>query len=148
MNDNLIKNDQNERYKYYLQEQVGLLFNAKLEGAKQLDTATITLAGGAFGLSLLFLQHFGNNKTLYCHCLLITSWVFFALSIAATIVTFFYTQKACDENIKKIGDYLFQGKEINNTYKYSDKINLLNYSSIVCFFIGFILMIIFGGINL
>ncbi len=148
MNDTPIENDKDKRYKNFLQEQAKLLFNAKLEGAKQLDTAILTLAGGAFGLSLLFLQHFPNNKLISCHCLLITSWVFFALSIATTMVSFYYSQEVCNEHIEKIQNYLFQGEEINNISKYSNRIDFLNYFSTIFFFIGFILIIIFGGINL
>lgn len=132
-------------YKVYLDERK-LLVDAIREGARSFDKAILTLSAGAFGLSLTFIKQIAPTIQPGTICLLITSWVFFGVSILVTLISFLTSQSACKHQIEILEAKL--AKEDNDTNTPAKFTKVLNITSIIMFIIRIVFLSTFAISNL
>ena len=140
------------KYKVYLEERKSLI-DAELEGSRLFDKAILTLAAGAFGLSLTFIRQIVPNIKSGTVFMLIYAWVGFCISLLFTLISFLTSQLACSKQIK-----ILEVEYLNNQSDHDKKANLknmasvctrwLNILSIFAFIIGVIFLAIFSISNL
>jgi len=142
---------ENEQYEESLFEERKSLIFAILEQSKSFDRWILTLAGGTFGLSLVFINQIVPNLKSGTLCFLTTAWILFALSILFTLLSFLFSQESCYKQIKEIHQLL---KEETNRNKelplniYGRMTKGLNYCSMSTFLIGVAFLITFATLNL
>ena len=123
------------------------LFLASFEQSRLFDKAILTLAAGAFGLSLTFIRQFvPEGQAAKSVCLLILSWIFLSTSILSTLFSFITSQYACERQIKVIEEEHSGKSNSNNNWRILTII--LNIISIIFFLIGIIFLAGFGIVNL
>ena len=139
------------KYAIYLDERKFLL-DVKREGTRAFDKAILTLAAGAFGLSLTFVKEIAPCAETRTVVILVLAWLFFCASLLSTLISFLTSQEACSRQIK------ITKVEFLNDDKSQEKTKLknrparwtlgLNISSLVTFVIGTILLAVFCAISL
>jgi hypothetical protein len=115
------------------------------EGEKQsyqdFDKAIVTLSGGAFALSLTFIQFLEKANNAW---IVATSWLFFITSLLLTLISFISASFAFRRQIEFL-DLLYTGnlekyRQINRP----DRITLvLNIASALSFIIGVVFLSVF-----
>lgn len=139
------------KYNIYLGERKSLIEN-KNESSRSFDKAILTLAAGAFGLSLTFLNRKGIIIRHETWCLLISSWVFLCLSILSTLVSFLTSQYAFSRSIKILEIMYFSDidhdKPNNLRNRPAEITKWFNIISIFTFIVGVILLASFSSINI
>ena len=142
---------ENDRLKYnvYLEERK-LLIDAEREGSRSFDKAILTLAAGALGLSITFVDKIAPLPQAATLWLLVTSWISFGFSIIITLSSFITSQWACVRQ-REILDTQWlnstQGqKSIKN--RWTRVTNALNVVSILSFVAGVIFLCLFAFVNL
>ena len=140
------------KYKVYLEERKSLV-DAEREGSRSFDKAILTLAAGAFGLSLTFIRQIVPNIESGTIFMLICAWVGFCISLFSTLTSFLTSQSACLKEIgilelKYFGNHSDRDKKANIENKASDWTERLNILSIFTFIIGVIFLAIFSISNL
>jgi hypothetical protein len=134
--------------KAHLEERKSLI-NASLETAKSFDKAILTLSAAAFGISLTFIRQIAPYLNRNTIPLLITSWIFFALSILSTLIAFLTSQAASLRQIDILESYFSGNVEISNqSNAFIFWTWLFNIASIITFIIGTISLSIFSIINI
>ena len=151
---NKLDSDSNDDFKYkvYLEERKSLI-DAKREGSRLFDRAILTLAAGAFGLSLTFIRQIVPNIKSGTMFMLICAWVGFCISLLSTLISFLTSQLACSKQREILEAEYFDNhsgydkKAIfkNKTAIWTKRLNIL---SIFTFIIGVIFLAIFSIINL
>lgn len=119
------------------------------------DKAMLTLAGGAFGLSVLFVQQFAPNPIMTW--LLFTAWCCFIISLLATMISFMTSQKAFRKSIDNL-DRIYSFNESEDIKHASNDVidddpndvmtERLNIASIIFFIIGSIFLATFAYYNI
>ena len=142
---------EDEKYEEYLLEERKSLFFAILEQAKSFDRWILTLAGGTFGLSLIFINQIAPNPKAGTIGFLITGWALFAVSILSTLLSFLFSQETCYRQIRDIQKLL--SSEIDRSKElplnlYGRITKRLNYFSMTAFLIGVAFLITFAVLNL
>lgn len=137
-------------YEVYLGERKSLV-NTLLDQSRSFDKYILTLAGGTFGLSFLFIKQIVPQPIHNTLSLLIAAWSCFGASILVTLLSFLFSQAACLKQIEIIENSWFS--KITNNAKTSpniyNKITVwLNWISMVLFVSGVVLLIVFGTKNL
>ena len=145
-------NSDNLEYEVYIEERK-LLVDAKREGSRLFDRAILTLAAGAFGLSLTFIRQIVPNIKSGTMFMLICAWVGFCVSLLSTLISFLTSQLACSKQIEILEAEYFNNhsshdKKANLKNKASDWTRRLNILSIFTFIIGVIFLAIFSISNL
>lgn len=140
-----------EKYEEYLLEERKSLLFAILEQAKSFDRWILTLAGGTFGLSLVFINQIAPNPKSGTIGFLVTGWVLFAVSILSTLSSFLFSQEACYKQIKDVHKLL--NREIDRSKElplnlYGRITKGLNYFSMITFLAGVAFLITFATLNL
>ena len=149
-----LNSDSNDDFKYkvYLEERKSLV-DAEREGSRSFDKAILTLAAGAFGLSLTFIRQIVPNIESGTMFMLICAWVGFCISLFSTLISFLTSQSACLKQIE-----ILEAEHLNNQSNHDKETNLknmasdytqrLNILSISAFIIGVIFLAIFSISNL
>ena len=139
-------------YKVYLEERK-LLVDAKREGARSFDKAILTLAAGAFGLSLTFIRQIVPNAGPdYMFCLIL-AWSGFCVSLLSTLISFLASQYACSRQIEILDEvYIDNQSEQDRKVKLKNEPAIwtrrLNILSICAFIVGVIFLATFSIVNL
>ncbi len=146
------KNNNDLNYKVYLDERKSLI-DAKREGSRFFDKATLTLAAGALGLSLTFVRQLNSNIKSGTVSLLICAWAGFCISILSTLISFLTSQSACSKQIEILeAEYLPQNNTQDKKVNYRNNLKIwttrLNILSIFAFIIGTICLAWFTIVNL
>jgi hypothetical protein len=145
------ESDNHLKYQVYLDERNSLI-DAKREGTRFFDKAILTLAGGAFGLSLTFIRQSSPNIIPRCKYLLVFAWAGFCISILSTLISFLTSQSACLKQIEILGDEWLakddRDKKVNIKNKPAIRTKRLNVISIFAFIIGTICLAWFTIVNL
>jgi len=151
---NKLDSDSNDDFKYkvYLEERKSLV-DAEREGSRLFDKAILTLAAGAFWLSLTFIRQIVPNITSGTMFMLICAWVGFCISLLSTLISFLTSQFACSKQREILEAEYFDNhsgydKKVifrNKTAIWTKRLNIL---SIFTFIIGVIFLAIFSIINL
>ena len=141
----------NEKYEESLLEERKALIFAMLEQAKSFDRWVLTLAGGTFSLSLIFINQIAPNPKSGTVGFLVTAWTLFAVSILSTLSSFLFSQETCYKQIKDIHQ-LLKG-EIDSSKElplniYGRITKGLNYCSMITFLVGVAFLITFAILNL
>jgi len=148
----LIDNPTSDDIEYYnrLSTERQALLNALLDQSRSLDKYILTLAGGALGLSLVFIKDIAPTPKAETIGVLVGSWVSFCISILITLLSFLLSQKAIFKQIG-ITEGLISGKLDQNRKHpnpFRTATGILNWISMVSFIVGVILLITFAAINL
>ncbi len=138
--------------KVYIEERKSLI-DAKREGARLFVKAILTLAVGAFGLSLTFIKEIVpcvKSGTIF---MLAGAWIGFCISILSTLISFLTSQSACRKQIE-----ILDANHIDNDGKQDKKTDPKNVSAIwtrrlnklsmITFIIGVIFLALFSFVNL
>jgi hypothetical protein len=134
------------KYQTYINERNSLI-TAEKESSQYFDKAILTLAAGALGLSLTFIDKIAPSPkgcTLY---LLSVAWIFFCASMLSTLISFLTSQSACRKQREILENEFFsKTKAIKNT---TSKItNILNWIAIILFILGAAFLVAFSLVNL
>lgn len=150
MNEIDLTNNNDLKYKVYLEERSSLI-DAKREGSLLFDKAILTLAAGAFGLSLTFIRQVAPNIIPETIFLLICAWTMFCISLLSTLISFLTSQVACSKQIEILETEDLDNQS-NQDKKSYNKLSIctwrLNILSISTFIIGVISLAIFSIFNL
>jgi hypothetical protein len=125
------------------------LINADLEQSKSFDKYILTLSGGAFGLSLVFIRDIVSKSTPVFSNVLYSAWILFGVSISITLVSFLLSQKACKRQIE-INEIILLNKSFDNVPQntYSRFTNLANWISGCVFVSGLFCLASFAFNNI
>jgi hypothetical protein len=129
----------------YLDER-RVLVEGEQEGADQLDKNILALAGGALGISVVFLEKIAPNppqKTLVYLCL---AWLGLVLSLLMTLSSFLTSQHAYRRQIKILEAEIFAeaGEKKGGKNCWSRITRFLNWFSIISFIFGVAMLAYFS----
>lgn len=141
---------ENEVYKTYIQERNSLI-SSELEQTKQYDKYILTLASGAFGLSLLFITNIAPIPKDETIGFLVTAWAAFGASILSTMLSFLssfaaFTKQRQILNLWYKKNTPLMDKELKNQWATCTK--TLNIVSVGLFMAGVVFLTIFAALNL
>ena len=153
MRDSRKATQNNLKYPVYFEERKALI-DAEREGARLFDRAILTLAAGAFGLSLAFIRQIAPQPE--ATTFLAVAWGAFGASILSTLVSFLTSQSACRKQVEILeSDYLTRmispiGRRDSGGTKnwLAGLTKRLNWLSMTFFIIGLILLAFFSFKNL
>jgi hypothetical protein len=138
------------KYETYFQERTSLV-NAELDQARSFDKYILTLAGGTFGLSIVFIEKIAPHPEAGTVWLLVTAWVTFGASILSTLISFLLSQLACSRQ-REILDlwYRKDGKLSEDEQKnpFAACTKWLNWTSMILFIGGVAFLAAFSALNL
>ncbi|OYP33878.1 hypothetical protein [Rhodopirellula sp. MGV] len=138
-------NDSDLDYQAYLSERQSTV-EAEHSGAATYDKWLITLASGAFGLSIIFFKDIAQGKPRDGTAVLIVgSWALLLASICCTMASFL-TSQAAFVRYREILD----ARQVNENEDAIDETNLwstvvliLNIASLISFILGALLLALF-----
>jgi len=115
------------KYKVYLEERK-LLVDAKREESRLFDKAILTLAAGAFGLSLAFIRQIvpSNGIKPGTMFMLIFAWAWFCISLLSTLISFLTSQSACSKQME-----ILEVQYFDNHNSQDEKNNPKNWPAIL-----------------
>ncbi len=140
-----------EQYTAYLFEDRKSLVNALREQARSFDRYILTLAGGTFGLSLVFVNQIVPSPQSATIGYLVTAWASFAASILLTLVSFLFGQEACYKQIETLDKLLVKELERSKEFPFNvfgTITKSLNWLSMLMFIVGVSFLIAFAAKNL
>ncbi|MEA4926325.1 MAG: hypothetical protein VB084_13565 [Syntrophomonadaceae bacterium] len=141
------KTKDDSTYEVYLNER-NRNIESKAKHAEMNDKAILTLAAGAFGLSLTFVDKIAIYSTIHNLYWLGFAWIMFALSMLSTLISFQYGTKGFERQIEILDEiYKDDLKEIPPN-KYVNKVQWCNGISIWSFILGVVFLIIFSLLNI
>jgi hypothetical protein len=139
---------QEDDYKVYSEERKALV-QASAEETHKFDRTILTLAAGAFGLSLAFIKDIVPDIKPGTLTWLIIGWIAFILTLISTLISFLTSQSACRRQIeileKTIFDKCEREKEKNIPAVWTGRLNIF---SIITFMTGVIFLALFVIFNL
>jgi magnesium-transporting ATPase (P-type) len=141
-----MEQNKQKEYQVYLDERKQLI-EAERNTAQQFDKAILTLAAGALGLSIVFINQIAPQPISNSICYLTGAWILFCLSLLSTLISFLTSQAACRRQ-RDILDRDISGQSDNTNNKAASWTKWLNYFSIAIFILGVICLIIFSAVNL
>jgi hypothetical protein len=120
----------------------------QFQSTKTLDTALVTLSGGALVISITFVDRVADGSPAY-PAIMLASWICFSVVVLLTLLSLYFSQKGAQSYALEL-DRLVEGDK--SAYERSiwqyDWVKYLNFISIALFFVGVILLVVFSGINL
>jgi hypothetical protein len=136
---------QNARYERYLEYRKDII-TQKAESTKSYDQAILTLAGGALGISIAFIENLAARPPIR-HDLLNLSWGSLTLALLSTLLSFFASQQALSRHVT-IWDELYRNPDADKTNNWSRATAILNFLSVIFFIAGIVLLVWFASVNL
>jgi hypothetical protein len=139
-------------YNVYLEERKSLI-DAEREQSRLFDKAILTLAGGAFGLSMTFIKEIISDQKPNQIYWLVLAWAFFCASMLSTLISFLTSQEACSKqrislDVDYFGDRTEQDGKIDRSNTAAICTKCLNVLSMLTFIAGTIFLSIFSIVNL
>lgn len=121
---------------------------AEQQQANSFDKWLITLASGAFGLSIAFFRYIAPEPEKTTLAFVILAWLSLAASIASTLRSFLESQKAHRRYVEILDDQYSKqamGEAIdeNPPNKFSDRVDMLNQFSFYLFLAGILFLAVF-----
>ena len=126
------------------------LLKRQLSNSENTDRAILSVSTAALGFSPAFLKDIVSLQDAAFPLLPYLSWVLFMLAIAVTLLSFFTSQKAIDEQLVLAHKYYIDRDDASELLrpKYASVTDLLNKSGAVFLVIGLFATCMFVGINL
>ncbi|MBS3951409.1 MAG: hypothetical protein KGZ88_00410 [Methylomicrobium sp.] len=136
----------NELFEKYRED----VLRRQLSNTENYDKAVLSLGTTFLGFSVAFLKEFVSYKTAIFALLLPLSWMLFCLSIVATIISFFTSQKGLATQLEYAEKYYIQNDSSyltkkNQAAKLTD---IVNYVSGISFVFAVFTTIFFAIVNL
>lgn len=149
MTEDLKNNEQELRLKLYAETRADLL-KRQLSNSENADRAILSVSTAALGFSLAFLKDIVPLSEACFPALPYLSWGLFSLAIIATLVSFFTSQKAIDEQLELAHRYYVERDDSAASIrpKQAKVTDILNKSGAILLAIGLVTTCIFVGINL
>ena len=124
--------------------------DAELEVSGRYDTWILTLAGGALGLSITFLEKIAPHPQIDTLCWLKWSWVALIVSLLAALTSLVTSQSAIRENRKELDSANDERRSPRFSFFrwFTLLTNIFNWTSLVLFVIGTTLLCIFTFKNI
>lgn len=141
-----MEQNKQEEYQTYLEERKQLIA-AERDTAQQFDKAILTLAAGALGLSITFINTIAPSPKACSKLFLVSAWILFCFSLLSTLISFLTSLSACRKQRDILDDDIME-KNNNKSNNATNWTNWLNYFSIGFFIIGVISLVVFSIINL
>lgn len=144
-----IGGDHELRLKLYADTRSDLL-KRQLSNSENADRAILSVSTAALGFSLAFLKDIVSLQEAIFPYLPYLSWALFALSIVVTLLSFFTSQKAIDEQLELAHKYYIDRDEAAAMLrpKYAGVTDTLNKSGAILLVVGLLATCMFVGINL
>jgi hypothetical protein len=133
------------RYKMYLHER-DVLIEGEQESTDQLDKNILALAGGALGISVVFMEKIAPNPLPETLVFLCWSWLGLALSLLMTLSSFLTSQHAYRRQIEILEAEIFPetGDTGGSKNCWSILTRILNWCSIISFIFGITMLAYFS----
>ena len=106
----------------------------------EFDKVMISLSGGALAISITFINQIAPEPKHFWLC--IAAWIFFAVAMTTTLVSFRTTQEAMREQAVVLEKVLNEGGDFASN-KWDKITACLNNSSLISFVFGAVLLNIF-----
>lgn len=135
-------------YRTSLLEQRKSLLAALLDQSRSFDKYVLTLASGALGLSLVFIERIVPRPSAASASYLVGAWICFGASILITLVSFLCSQRACLKQINILNGLLDGSLEKATPNVFTWVTGLLNWLSMLAFMAGVALLTTFSIQNL
>jgi len=141
--------DQELRLKLYAETRSDLL-KRQLSNSENADRAILSVSTASLGFSLAFLKDVVPLQGAIFSFLPYLSWAFFVLSIVVTLLSFFASQKAINEQLELANKYYIERDDtaIGIRSKFASITEGLNISGAALLVIGLLSTCIFVGVNL
>ena len=139
----------NTKYKAYLDQRQALI-DIEVDASNRLDRGILTLAGGALGLSITYIEKIAPNPSPSSLWLLGLSWLLLLATLLVSLASHLTSQSAMRRQ-RDILDLDLEKDELTEDEKknvWSTATHWLNISSIVTFSLGVILLCVFTLCNL
>lgn len=136
------------RLKLYADARADLL-KRQLSNSENADRAILSVSTAALGFSLAFLKDIIWLNNTEWNLLLYLSWAFFVFSVIVTLVSFFTSQKAIDEQLEIAHKYYIEcDAAIQIRPKCAKITEMLNKAGAILLVLGLLCTCIFVGFNL
>lgn len=144
-----IGSDHELRLRLYAETRSDLL-KRQLSNSENADRAILSVSTAALGFSLAFLKDIVSLQEAIFPYLPYLSWALFALSIVVTLLSFFTSQKAIDEQLELAHKYYIDRDDAAALLrpKYAVVTDALNKSGAALLVVGLLVTCMFVGINL
>lgn len=143
----VIDKEKDHKYNTYIEER-NRNIESKARHAELFDKSILTLAAGAFGLSLTFIDKIDKQTTVHNLYWLCVAWGMFAISMLSTLISFRFGINAFEKQIRILdSDYENDKKDVMPR-RYTIIIECLNWASILSFIIGTVSLIVFSILNI
>lgn len=133
-------------YDTYLAER-NTLIEQEFDLAQKLDQYLVGLAGGAFGLSIAFVQQIAPAPVAGSTDWICAAWVSFVVSLIATVVSLWTGQRAYRQARDILDDMLSDDMEPPRNW-WSIATNVLNLIGLIAFVVGALLLAHFAALNM
>jgi len=149
MTDQVQSSEHELRLRLYGETRADLL-KRQLSNSENADRAILSVSTAALGFSLAFLKDVVPLQTADYSWLLYLSWVFFPVAIIATLLSFFTSQKAIDEQLDLAHKYYIEYVEeaAKLQPKYASITELCNRAGAVLLVAGLLVTCVYVFINL
>lgn len=108
------------------------------------DKSVITLSGASLGISLTFYKDI-VQKNPHHNGILVCSWIFWTLSIVATLVSYYISRKAFQKAVEQLDAGKTYKEELGGAFaKWNEWLGLIAGAS---FILGIVFFAVFVGIN-
>jgi len=123
------------------------LIESSRQSALLFGKTLVTLSGGALAVSMAFIKDIiGPSKPPSCIAWLLLAWLCWLASLAAILVSYYASYKACRRAIDQHEVGNPNGEIVGG--KWASAVDLLNIGSAAVFIIGLVFIIIFVAINM
>jgi hypothetical protein len=143
------REEMDEQEKDLLHDYWRITLGSKKEQHQSVSKAILTLAAGAFALSLSFYMQ--KQVEPGTEWQLITAWVCFAISVASTLVSFRTSAAAAETLVRDVQDALLSGKKdaiTKGESRQNKATRRLNDISLFTFVLGLGFLLTFGVTNI
>lgn len=135
----------NAEYEKKVSEYRNILIAAEQKSQDDYDKTLVSLSGGALGISFLFIEHVIGKSEPVSSSLLISAWACWAISLAATVSSYFCSCLAIRKTIVQCDANDYSGGIGGKAAKATA---YLNAASGIFFIIGVVLIIVFCSKNI
>lgn len=123
---------------------------AELEVSGRYDKWILTLAGGALGLSITFIEKIAANPSSQSLIWLKLAWAFLVAALLAALISLITSQSAIRENRAELDSANTEGRPPRLSFPrwFTRLTNFLNWASLTAFIAGVIFLCVFSFKNI